>query len=361
MHDTLTALPISIGNLTKTYGQFRALDDVSLEIESGEFLSLLGPSGSGKTTLLMALAGFSRPDSGSIRFGEREIVLMPPHKRDVGMVFQNYALFPHMTVGGNVAYPLRLRRRPRREIRERVARALDLVQLGHLADRDVAKLSGGQRQRVALARAVVFEPRILLMDEPLSALDKNLREQMQLEIRQLHETLRMTTVYVTHDQREALTMSDRVAVIDEGRIVQVDTPRRLYEHPRTRFVADFVGESHSVPVTVEGGAAALGGRALVLAEPLASAARDQLLVLRPEKLRLMAPDEPDTGLNLLEGRVADIVFQGESLLLYVDIPETGRIATRQPSSRAVLERLPEEGAPIRLGLDPRDTIVVPAA
>ena len=361
MTDSLTALPISIRNLTKAYGAFRALDDVSLEIGSGEFVSMLGPSGSGKTTLLMALAGFSRPDSGSIRFGGDEIVLTPPHRRDVGMVFQNYALFPHMTVGGNVGYPLRLRRRPKSEIRERVQRTLELVQLGHLADRDVAKLSGGQKQRVALARAVVFEPRILLMDEPLSALDKNLREQMQLEIRHLHEKLRMTTVYVTHDQREALTMSDRVAVINEGRIVQVDAPRRLYEHPETRFVADFVGQSHMLPVTVNGHGAALGGRTLTLADPLRSDMRDQLLVLRPEKLRLLMEEEAGEGLNLLEGSVSEIVFQGESMLLYIDLGETGTIATRQATSRALLDRLPEPGARVRLGLHPKDTVVVPAA
>jgi putative spermidine/putrescine transport system ATP-binding protein len=360
MPDSQTALPISIRDLTKSYGSFRALDEVSLEIRSGEFVSLLGPSGSGKTTLLMALAGFSRPDSGSIRFGEREIVLTPPHKRDVGMVFQNYALFPHMTVGGNVGYPLRLRGMRKARIREKVAEALDLVQLGHLVHRDVAQLSGGQRQRVALARAVVFEPRILLMDEPLSALDKNLREQMQLEIRHLHEKLRMTTVYVTHDQREALTMSDRVAVINEGRIVQVDDPRTLYEHPKTRFVADFVGESHILPVTVNGHGAELRGRPLALGEPLRSDMRDQLLVLRPEKLRLLSEGEAAEGLNLLEGTVTEIVFQGESMLLYVDLGEGGTIATRQATSRALLDRMPETGGRVRLGLHPKDTVVVPA-
>ena len=355
-----TALPISIRDLTKSYGAFRALDAVSLEIGSGEFVSLLGPSGSGKTTLLMALAGFSRPDSGSIRFGESEVVLTPPHKRNVGMVFQNYALFPHMTVGGNVGYPLRLRGMKKARIREKVAKTLDLVQLDHLVDRDVSQLSGGQRQRVALARAVVFEPRILLMDEPLSALDKNLREQMQLEIRHLHERLGMTTVYVTHDQREALTMSDRVAVINEGRIVQVDAPRTLYEHPETRFVADFVGESHILPVAGNEGGAVLHGRPLILGAPLRSDAADQLLVLRPEKLILHGEDEPEEGLNLLEGAVTEVVFQGESVLLYVDLGESGTVATRQATSRALLERLPAAGQRVRLGLHPKDTVVVPA-
>ena len=225
------ALPITIRGVTKTYGRVHALDAVDLDIRSGEFLTLLGPSGSGKTTLLMVLAGFNRPDRGSVRFGEREVIRTPPHLRDVGMVFQNYALFPHMSVAGNVGYPLRMRRTARAEIAARVERALDVVQLGGYGERRIDQLSGGQMQRVALARAIVFEPRILLMDEPLSALDKKLRDRMQIELRHLHDRLGMTTVYVTHDQREALTMSDRIAVINHGRLMQLDTPQRLYERP----------------------------------------------------------------------------------------------------------------------------------
>jgi putative spermidine/putrescine transport system ATP-binding protein len=354
---TTASLPITISGVTKSYGAFRALDDVSLEVASGEFLTLLGPSGSGKTTLLMVLAGFVRPDCGSLLFGEREIVLMPPHKRDVGMVFQNYALFPHMTVAGNVAYPLKLRRLARGEIEERVRRALDLVQLGALGERRIDQLSGGQKQRVALARAIVFEPRILLMDEPLSALDKKLREQMQIELRHLHERLGMTTVYVTHDQREALTMSDRVAVIDRGRFIQIDRPRRLYERPRSRFVADFVGESSFLPVEVAGGEARLNGRTLRTAEP-PGPERRQFLVVRPEKLDLVA-DQDGAGLNLLEGRVKEHVYQGESFLLYVTLGNDVEIAMRQPTRREVLERVPEAGEIIRLAIHPEDTILVP--
>ncbi len=226
------SLPIALRQIAKAYGAVHALDHVDLDIHSGEFLTLLGPSGSGKTTLLMVLAGFIRPDSGSLKFGDAEVIRLAPHKRDVGMVFQNYALFPHMNVAANIAFPLRLRGVAKADIARRVEAALETVQLGGYGARRVDQLSGGQRQRVALARAIVFEPRILLMDEPLSALDKQLREHMQIELRRLHEKLGMTTVYVTHDQREALTMSDRVAVINRGRIVQLDTPRALYEQPR---------------------------------------------------------------------------------------------------------------------------------
>ena len=353
---TTASLPIAIAGVTKSYGLFRALDDVSLDVASGEFLTLLGPSGSGKTTLLMVLAGFVRPDCGSVRFGETEMVLAPPHKRDIGMVFQNYALFPHMTVAGNVAYPLKLRKVARGEAEERVRRALDLVQLGELGERRIDQLSGGQKQRVALARAIVFEPRILLMDEPLSALDKKLREQMQIELRHLHERLGMTTVYVTHDQREALTMSDRVAVIDSGRFVQIDRPRELYERPKTRFVADFVGESSFLPVDVAGGEAWLGERKLILAAPPAAAAR-QYLVVRPEKMDILLGGESE-GLNVLEGRVKEHVYQGESFLLYVTLGDGVEIAMRQPTRREVLAAAPGPGQPIRLGIHPEDTVLV---
>jgi putative spermidine/putrescine transport system ATP-binding protein len=357
-NETAGALPIGVRNVTKTYAGFAALDGVSLDVASGEFLTLLGPSGSGKTTLLMVLAGFVRPDAGLIRFGEREVTLEPPHKRNVGMVFQNYALFPHMTVAGNIGYPLRLRRVPKAEISERVKAVLDLVQLGGLGERRVDQLSGGQRQRVALARAVVFEPRILLMDEPLSALDKKLREQMQIEVRHLHERLGMTTVYVTHDQREALTLSDRVAVINAGRFAQIDAPRVIYERPKTRFVADFIGESHFLPVRVERGAAFLAERKLDLAEPLAGAAAEQFLAVRPEKLHILA-NGSDHGMNCLAGTVKELVYQGESSLVYVELEDGSEIAFRQQASSAAERAVPPPGSPIRLGLDPADTIVVP--
>ena len=352
------SLPVVIRNLSKFYGRVRALDDVSLEIRSGEFVTLLGPSGSGKTTLLLVLAGFVRPDAGSVTFGGQEMVRTPPHRRQVGMVFQSYALFPHMNVFQNVAFPLRLRGVAAEDVARRVGQALALVRLEELTERRVDQLSGGQRQRVALARAIVFEPRILLMDEPLSALDKKLREQMQMELKHLHAELGMTTIYVTHDQREALTMSDRVAVINHGRLVQVDTPRSLYECPRTRFVAEFIGESSFLPVEVSGGGARLAGVPLRLGRPPDSTAARQLLVLRPEKLEVLG-DGAGEGLNRLAGTVKELVYQGESLLVYVALPDGVEIAVRSPSRREALAALPEPGKTVHLGLHPEDAILVP--
>jgi putative spermidine/putrescine transport system ATP-binding protein len=280
------ALPISISGVTKRYGDIYALNNVDLEVKSGEFLTLLGPSGSGKTTLLMALAGFTRPDQGSIKFADEEIILLPPHKRDVGMVFQNYALFPHMSVAGNVGFPLKLRKVEQAEIASRVEEALETVQLGGYGERGINQLSGGQKQRVALARAIVFGPRILLMDEPLSALDKKLREHMQIELRHLHEKLGMTTVYVTHDQREALTMSDRIAVINHGRLMQLDEPRQIYERPASKFVADFIGESTFLPVERTGKKVSLAGKTLKVSH-LPEGDGELLLLVRPERLTLV--------------------------------------------------------------------------
>ncbi len=352
------SLPITISGVTKAYGALKALDDVSIDVASREFITLLGPSGSGKTTLLMVLAGFVRPDYGSVKFGDEEVITKPPHRRDVGMVFQNYALFPHMNVFGNIAYPLKLRNVPRPDVEQRVERALDLVQLGGLGDRGVDQLSGGQRQRVALARAIVFEPRILLMDEPLSALDKKLREQMQIEIKHLHEKLDMTIVYVTHDQREALTMSDRVAVINHGRFMQIDEPKRLYGRPLNRFVADFIGESSFLPVSVQDGVARLDGTELKLDGRPASDSERQLLVVRPEKLEVLENGQGG-DLNCLTGTVSDLIFQGESFLFYVKIADGTVIAVRSPSRRESIAAVPGVGEPIRLGLHPEDTIVVP--
>ena len=349
------SLPITIRQVTKTYGKTYALDHVDLEIRSGEFLTLLGPSGSGKTTLLTVLAGFTRPDGGSLKFGDTEMVCVPPHKRDVGMVFQNYALFPHMTVAANVGFPLRLRGVRAPEIAQRSERALEMVRLGGYGARGVDQLSGGQRQRVALARAMVFEPRILLMDEPLSALDKQLREHMQIELRQLHDKLGMTTVYVTHDQREALTMSDRIAVIDSGRIMQLDTPRAIYERPRNRFVAEFIGESTFLPVVVAGGRVTLGQQVLKTARPPLSDG-PQLLMLRPERLRLLdAAEAADAALNVLEGALVAAVYQGDSSLFQVALPDGTLVGVRGASA----ELAPTTpGHRLRLAIKVEDTVLI---
>ena len=354
------ALPIKVGGVTKTYGNFYALEDVDLAVQSGEFLTLLGPSGSGKTTLLMVLAGFTRPDSGSVLFGDREVVRLAPHKRDVGMVFQSYALFPHMDVTGNIGFPLRLRGVGGSELLDRVDQALETVKLGGFGKRRIDELSGGQRQRVALARAIVFEPRILLMDEPLSALDKQLREHMQVELRQLHDKLGMTTVYVTHDQREALTMSDRVAVIDKGRIKQLDTPRHIYERPCDRFVAEFIGESAFLPVIVRNGVATLGENPLSLADGIRADDGDRLLMLRPEKLRILAKGETiNGGTNVLDGHVDRFIYQGESFVLDVMLASGTSVSVRGMTSSETMASVPESGQPVRLAFDRRDTFLIP--
>ena len=302
----MTSLPISVERLNKVFGSYVALDDVSIDVKAGEFLTLLGPSGSGKTTLLMVIAGFTRPDSGTLRIGGRNVTRLAPNKRDIGIVFQNYALFPHMNVLANVEYPLHLRKVTKAEARDRARAALARVKLDGLEGRDIAALSGGQRQRVALARAIVFEPRVMLMDEPLSALDKNLREHMQFEIRRLHDDLGITTIYVTHDQREALTMSDRIAVMNAGRIQQIDSPREIYHRPHSAFVADFMGEANILPAA--------------LVQPLSGAAVGQggAVMIRAESLHL-APNAVGTDGVAITGRLTAKAFRGENWLLTLDV------------------------------------------
>jgi putative spermidine/putrescine transport system ATP-binding protein len=345
--------------IEKRFGSVPVLRDLNLDVEAGEFLTLLGPSGSGKTTLLMILAGFVRANGGSIKVGDDEIIATPPHKRNIGMVFQNYALFPHMNVFHNIAFALKQRRVPARETAERVEKALDMVKLGGLGERRVDQLSGGQRQRVALARAIVFEPRIVLMDEPLSALDKGLREHMQIELRALHRRLGMTTVYVTHDQREAITMSDRIAVMNAGRIEQLDKPETLYAAPKTQFVAGFIGESNFVPVESRNGSVWYDDRKIRTATP-APAAGQHLMVVRPETLRLVANDEPGDSVNVLDATVGDIIYQGDSFVCYVSLRDGRQLTLRDYCRSDVLARMPAPGQPIRLGLDARDTILVAA-
>ena len=288
-----------------------AVDELNLHIEAGEFLTLLGPSGSGKTTTLMLLAGFEAPSSGSIRLDGKPIESLPPHKREMGVVFQSYSLFPHMTVEQNVGFPLSVRKVAAGDARARVAAALDKVRLSHLAQRRPQQLSGGQQQRVALARALVFEPRVVLLDEPLSALDKKLREEMQLEIRRLHRELGVTMVFVTHDQSEAMTLSDRVAVFNHGRIEQLAAPQQLYDAPANPFVAGFIGDNNMLSGELESDVslrlpdgACLRGRAMgALARSGAAT-----LCLRPEHLRVAGAHEAD---NALQATLLDAIHQGD--------------------------------------------------
>lgn len=352
-------VPVRLQNVVKKYGTFTALRGVSIDIRSGEFVSILGPSGSGKTTILQLIGGFSRPTSGHVWFGDKDVTLLPPQKREIGVVFQNYALFPHLSVAENIAFPLRARKVPKNQIAERVEKALATVELGGYGERPIAKLSGGQRQRVALARAIVFEPNLILMDEPLSALDKNLRETMQLELRSLHKKLGATIVYVTHDQREALTMSDRVAVMNAGSIVQVDTPRALCAAPSDAFVAGFVGESTLLPVAATGpNSVRLGDAELRCARPLPS--HEQLYIaLQAEALLPCAPDESDDSSNYLTGQVRDVVFQGESLKVELVLADGTDISFRAPCHHYNTTMLPQAGQTVRLKLHVEDTVIVP--
>ncbi|WP_026870516.1 ABC transporter ATP-binding protein [Inquilinus limosus] len=304
-------------DVAKTYdGETLVVRGLDLAIRRGEFLTLLGPSGSGKTTTLMMLAGFETPTRGRILLEGKAIDALPPWRRDIGMVFQNYALFPHMTVRENVAFPLTVRGIRGAEAEGRVERALDMVKLGGFGGRRPAQLSGGQQQRVALARALVFEPRLVLMDEPLGALDKQLREHMQLEIKHLHRSLGVTVVYVTHDQGEALTMSDRIAVFHEGAIDQLAAPDDLYDRPETAFVAQFIGENNRLAGTVEALAegrctVTVDGGGTVLATPVGRAGQGvrATLSIRPERVRLSPGDE--AGPNRFPARIEELIFHGD--------------------------------------------------
>ena len=310
---------VSFTGVQKTYdGKSLVVRDLNLDIRRGEFLSLLGPSGSGKTTTLMMLAGFESPTAGEISLSGVPITRTPPHKRNFGMVFQNYALFPHMTVAANIAYPLTVRKMSAADCQAKVARALEMVQLGPMGDRYPSQLSGGQQQRVALARALVFDPQLVLMDEPLGALDKQLREHMQIELTALHRRLGVTFVYVTHDQTEALTMSDRVAVFNDGAIQQIDTVDKLYETPANRFVAGFVGDSTVLHGTVshsDGDSCEVhlsnGARLRGINVNGAQAGDAIHCGVRPERLHLAT--EADT--NSFEATVADLMYFGDHLRL----------------------------------------------
>jgi spermidine/putrescine ABC transporter ATP-binding subunit len=319
--------------LTKVYGDVVAADRVTLDIAPGEFITLLGPSGSGKTTTLMMVAGFVIPTSGQILVNGEDIAFRPPHKRNIGMVFQNYALFPHMTVAENIAFPLKMRRWPRDRIEQAVREALQLVRLPGFEQRYPRQLSGGQQQRVALARALVFRPPVLLMDEPLGALDKKLREEMQLEIKHIQESLNITTIYVTHDQEEALTMSDRIAVMRDGRIEQIGTPRELYERPASEFVASFIGESNFLMGRLErrDGQAYLvtedGWRVAIPDAEDLPAGEQVTVALRPERIVL----GERRGENHAEATIEEIIYVGEATKFRVRLLGDRLLTVKQPS------------------------------
>ncbi|BBK36913.1 polyamine-transporting ATPase [Allostella sp. ATCC 35155] len=322
---------VAVHDLVKRFGSVAAVDGVSLDVAAGEFVALLGPSGSGKTTILMAIAGFEYPTSGRVEIGGEDVTWAPANKRNLGMVFQRYTLFPHMSVAENIAFPLKMRGIGRVERERRALAALETVRLAGYGERRTNQLSGGQQQRIALARAIVYQPRVLLMDEPLSALDKNLREEMQLEIKHLQQQLGITVVFVTHDQTEAMTMADRVAVLDLGRLQQVGAPRDLYEAPATPFVAGFIGETNFLPGRAVAAAAAGetlavdldgGGRVAAVAVDRLAAGAALRLAVRPERVRL-APSAGGLG-----GTVVEAIYAGVATTLIAELGGERRVRAR---------------------------------
>ena len=340
---------VTFRGVQKTYdGTSLVVRDLNLDIQRGEFLSLLGPSGSGKTTTLMMLAGFESPTAGEICLNGQPITRTPPHKRNFGMVFQNYALFPHMTVAENIAYPLHVRKLPRAELEAKVKRALEMVQMDTMGMRYPAQMSGGQQQRVALARALVFDPQLVLMDEPLGALDKQLREHMQIELKALHRRLGVTFVYVTHDQAEALTMSDRVAVFNDGRIQQIDRVDRLYETPVNRFVANFVGDNAVLQAKVHATNGDTCDVVLPSGERLQGINVNRAGVgdavqcsVRPERIELAEAARPNT----VSGTVMDIIYFGDHLRLRCAVAGQGQATAKLPLARG---EQPVTGQPVWL-------------
>ena len=355
---------LEVRALVKRYSESAVVGPVSFTVADGEFLSLLGPSGCGKTTTLRCIAGFEAPSAGDVLVDGRSIADRPPHRRDVGLVFQNYALFPHLTVGDNVAFGLRLRRRPATEIARRVHDALSLVDLGGLEARYPRQLSGGQQQRVALARCLALEPSLLLLDEPLSNLDLKLRLQMRTELKKLQRRLGKTTVYVTHDQGEALALSDRIVVMSRGHVEQVGTPREIYESPRTRFVADFIGASNLLAgavVSAAAGAVTVRAGALELSSTdRAPAGASVTVLIRPERIRLTA-DPPRHGddINRLAVRVADVVYLGEDLQVLLDVDGGPTLTASLKATSAEKDWLP--GTALTACIAPDDVRLLPAA
>jgi len=346
--------------VVKEYGAVTALKSLDLDVEEGEFLTLLGPSGCGKTTTLRLIAGFIRPTSGNLYLGEEEITHLPPDKRNVGMVFQDYALFPHMTIEDNIGFGLVERGVDKALIRTRVQELLTLVSLPGVEDRYPSQLSGGQQQRIAVARAVAYAPRVLLMDEPLGALDLKLRESMQLELRRIQQELGITAVYVTHDQSEAMNMSDRIAVMNDGVLEQIGTAEEIYDTPHTRFVADFIGQINFLPaklVGAENGWATIdtpGGRTKVASDGTLASEHGLSFAIRPERMGVSMPGDVPAGRESMEGRVTDVRFAGNRMLIHAvvggDRPVVVEAGRADPCS--------EVGARILLTWKPEDAILL---
>ncbi|HET7596103.1 MAG TPA: ABC transporter ATP-binding protein [Burkholderiales bacterium] len=350
--ETLSKVKVEVRNVSLAYGATRVLHDVSVTVEPGEFFALLGPSGSGKSTLLRLIAGFNQAQSGQVMIGGEELSRVPPWKRDIGMVFQNYALWPHMTVAQNVAFGLEERRLARDAVRARVSAALDLVGLREFAERRPGQLSGGQQQRVALARTIAIEPKVLLLDEPLSNLDAKLRVYMRAELLALQRKLGITTIFVTHDQEEALSISDRVAVLDRGVIQQIGTPMELYDHPTNRFIADFVGTINLLTGCVVGSPDGMrfeSGTLGALGLRSSAIEGDAMVAIRPHTLRLAPPDSPVDGARVwLDGIVIEREFLGEFLRYTVKVGDRRLIADEPHYIGAATYAV---GNPVRLGID----------
>ena len=327
---------LQLTGITKRYGDFKAADDVSLDIADGEFLVLLGPSGCGKTTTLRIVAGFIEPSSGSVRLGERDITALPPWKRNAGLVFQSYALFPHMTVAENIAFGLEMRKMPKAEMAPKIAEALRLVRLDHLGDRLPRQLSGGQQQRVALARSLAKKPQLLLLDEPLGALDKKLRQRTQFELVNIIESVGVTVVMVTHDQEEAMTMASRIAVMSHGRVLQVGTPKEIYECPINRFVADFIGNINlfdgQLSVDEQDRCEITTGQGIMhIAHGIGGAIGMPLTVaVRPEKIYI-AKTRPDVSVNLFSGKVREIAYFGSYTSFVVETASGRTVVITEPN------------------------------
>jgi putative spermidine/putrescine transport system ATP-binding protein len=352
---------LELRGLVKRYSDVVALDGISLTIPAGEFVTLLGPSGSGKTTTLNLVAGFVKPDEGHIEMDGTPIETLPPHRRNIGMVFQNYALFPHMTVNGNVAFPLKQRKRSKAEITLEVGSALEMVGLKDHGSRYPRELSGGQQQRVALARALVFRPRALLMDEPLGALDKRKRESLQLEFKRIQSELGITFVYVTHDQDEALVMSDTIAVFNEGQIEQVGGAEDLYERPTSLFVAQFLGDSNVLPgrLVALGRAMRLRGEGYELALPkgvVTEAGLSTAVVIRPERLTVVPEaGEATQRRNVLSGQVVEVIYMGAVRRLKIDIPGSVRMIVQEQAGRGSAVKT---GMTVLVSWDPEDEVLL---